>query len=107
MLIASSPFAPLKAEERARLQVEQARIAEQEKQEEIAMEQMMKMQQDITKQGTDSAARLAANMVWRRNTTAATKPLSRSPTTDTESLHSCLFTYPFPLQLGPRGAAAP
>ena len=81
--------------------MEQARIAEQEKQEEIVMEQMMKMQQDITKQGTDSAARLAANMVWRSNTTATTKPLSRSPTTDTESLHSCLFTNPFPPQLGP------
>ena len=81
---------PQKAEERARLQVEQARIAEQEKQEEIAMEQMMKMQQDITKQGTDSAARLAAYMVWRSNTTATTKPLSRSPTTDT--LHILLQT---------------
>ena len=91
---------PQKAEERARLQVEQARIAEQEKQE-IAMEQIMKMQQDITKQGTDSAARLAAYMLWRSNTTATTKPLSRSPTTYTESLHSCLFTNPFPPQLGP------
>ena len=102
LLCADSVLAitPQKAEERARLQVEQARIAEQEKQE-IAMEQIMKMQQDITKQGTDSAARLAAYMVWRSNTTATTKPLSRSPTTDTESLHSCLFTNPFPPQLGP------